>query len=58
MDEYIPQPLHLGVLQHLLDYVAPHWCEHNLPSSSLESVPTLMSVLVRATGLPEADLHL
>ncbi len=54
----MPQPLHLGVLQQLLDDVTPHWCEHNLPSSDLEVAPTLMSALMRATGHLEADLHL
>ena len=56
MDEYTIQPLHLKILQRLLDDVTLQWCKHNLPAPSLECADTL-SALEVAFGTTEMDMR-
>lgn len=58
MDEYSISPLHLEVLQHLMDDIVPTWCDQNLPSTSLVKVPLLLHAFTVALDTSEADLHL
>ncbi len=58
MDEYSAFPLHLLLLQHLLDEVAPKWCEHNLPPLALQHIDKLMRVMEIALEFSEQDQHL
>ena len=55
MDDYSTSPLHLPLLQCLLDEVAPKWCKHNLQMLALQCVDMLMRAMEIALDTPEYD---
>ncbi len=59
-DDYALHPLHLQVLQCLLDLVAPVWCVHNLPMPTLEWTDCLTRALEISLGISEVEqcLHI
>ncbi len=54
-DDYTPHPLHLWVLQCLLESVAPAWCVHNLPMPTLEQTDCLARALEISLGISEVE---
>ena len=56
--EWTDIPLDLSVIQCLLDDLALKWCAANLPMTTMEPAPTLMTAVCYALGLDEAQLHL
>ncbi len=57
-DGYTLHPLHLQVLQCLLESVAPAWCMHNLPMPTLEQTDYLARALEISLGISEVEQHL
>ncbi len=58
MDDWMDIPLDLGAVQQLLDDIAPKWCAVNLPATSVEPVPTLVTALCYALSMDKDQLRL